>query len=767
LLRGFVPPTDARTAYLWLFTQTLNNWRVRLIEAGRLDEAAAAAHETVQVARQAAVAPGADVMSIASLLVTLSEQLAGVPLRPEAVEAAQAAADLLRGFVPPTDARTAHLWLFTQALNNSTVRLIEAGRLDEAATAANETIQVARQAAAAPSADVTSIVSMLMTLSLRLATVPLRPEAVAVELAAAELLREDGVLTQHNDNHRTGAYLHETVLTPNNVTPNSFGLLYSLDVGTHDQLAAQPLFVPSVFIPTETGNLKDVLYVATRTNFVYAFDVGNALLAPQQRELWKIELRDVRGLGADDLPGMGKRFPGDTRGPCGLTLGPVGIDSTPVIDPASHAMWVVYRTASPFAMHRYDAQFYIVKIDIRTGKRLAEQPIVVNDSQFDANKVLPRTGLLLDHGVIYLGFGGAVCDDGGGDPNSATQPHGWVIAIDSDKLTLLAKLNTTPQSNLGGVWQSGYGLAADDKGFIYAFTGNNENLKNGLLRDELSEAVLKLGLNRATHAFAVEHFSMPNWQRLDKGDTDLASGGPLVLPNGWVAGGGKEGRVYVFDPNEMQKQKQDFQAFYNSWRLGISPCDYDLNQVNGPNIHGIPVLWHPANTNYSLFYGMPEKDYLKAHTVDDSGHFNERPVVSTLDSGIRSARGMPGGFLSLSANGGRSGIIWVSAASQTSGDALNTRGQFLGRLMAFDALTLQKLWESTDQVAFAKYIPPTIAAGKAFWVGYEGKVLVYGLSTPQASIPNPPVRPAIRPVTALWREPIPPPYSFRPVHDQP
>jgi hypothetical protein len=94
-LQGFEFPPEGQTAYLWLFTQALDMWTVRLIEAGRLDEAARAAHETVQVARQAA-APDADVNSIASLLLTLSSRSVNAGLRPAAVEAAQAAADVLQ-----------------------------------------------------------------------------------------------------------------------------------------------------------------------------------------------------------------------------------------------------------------------------------------------------------------------------------------------------------------------------------------------------------------------------------------------------------------------------------------------------------------------------------------------------------------------------------------------------------------------------------------------------------------------------------------------
>jgi len=74
------------------------------------------------------------------------------------------------------------------------------------------------------------------------------------------------VLTQHNDNARTGANLTETHLTTANVNWNQFGRLY--ERGVDDQVYAQPLYVKNatVSVGGTTVN-KNVFIVATMKEF--------------------------------------------------------------------------------------------------------------------------------------------------------------------------------------------------------------------------------------------------------------------------------------------------------------------------------------------------------------------------------------------------------------------------------------------------------------------------------------------------------------------
>src|SRR6185503_5893386 len=161
------------------------------------------------------------------------------------------------------------------------------------------------------------------------------------------------VLTQHNDNTRSGLNDNETALTTSNVTVQQFGQVFTLTVD--DQVYAQPLVVGHLLI---AGGEHNVVYVATVNNTVYAFDGDNGRL------YWR-----------NNFTRSGWRAPKNTdmTGACGGTYtnfsGNIGIVGTPVIDAASGTMYFVARSTNGLSYAQY-----LHAVDIVDGQEQAGSP---------------------------------------------------------------------------------------------------------------------------------------------------------------------------------------------------------------------------------------------------------------------------------------------------------------------------------------------------------------------------------------------------------
>jgi hypothetical protein len=125
------------------------------------------------------------------------------------------------------------------------------------------------------------------------------------------------VVTHHYDLARTGANTNETVLNTSNVNQNTFGKLLTMAVDGN--IYAQPLYLPSVTI---NGTAHHVLFAATAANSAYAFDALNGT------QLWHVNFGTP--------PTNADVNSGDIQGP-------IGIISTPVIDPATNTLYLVQR----------------------------------------------------------------------------------------------------------------------------------------------------------------------------------------------------------------------------------------------------------------------------------------------------------------------------------------------------------------------------------------------------------------------------------------
>jgi hypothetical protein len=207
--------------------------------------------------------------------------------------------------------------------------------------------------------------------------------------------------------------------------------------------------------------------------------------------------------------------------------------------------------------------------------------------------------------------------------------------------------------------------------------------------------------------------------RLQRNDVDFGSGGALVLPDApYVFGAGKTGIAYLLARDSMN-ERQQFVAAVNQYDPA-APVDEAWS--GGPHLHGTPAYWRGPDAGVAYLYAWGEQDYLRRHALDlGRGMFDPSRARAGKVLGLRGT--MPGGTLSLSADGYRTGtgIIWATLQgppSDTGPDA---------RLLAHDAETLEVLWETTFR-GLSRWMPPTVADGRVIVGTGAGQLLIYELA---------------------------------------
>jgi hypothetical protein len=327
-----------------------------------------------------------------------------------------------------------------------------------------------------------------------------------------------------------------------------------------------------------------------------------------------------------------------------------------------------------------------------------------------------RPALLLSHGSLYLACG--MRDDEG-----TTVFHGWVFRYDAASFAPQAVFCTTPDVTAPGdgasVWQSGSGLAEDPEGNVYFITGNGPA---DLDHHSYGDALMKLSTAGGKLSVAGAFTSEGPEGHLQRHDVDFGSGGALVLPDApFVFGAGKTGIAYVLERDSMAK-RQEFVASVNQYDP-MAPVD--IFWAGGPHLHGTPAYWRGPAAGVAYVYSWGEQDFLRRHTLDlRSGMFNLAQGKAGKVMGLMDT--MPGGSLSISADGNRAGtgIVWATLEgprSETEPD---------GRLLAHDAETLDVIWETTLR-SLSRWVPPTVADGKVFLPTSGGKLLIYALGPPK------------------------------------
>jgi len=516
------------------------------------------------------------------------------------------------------------------------------------------------------------------------------------------------ITTNHNDVARTGANLNETILNASNVNVSDFGKLFARNVD--GQIYAQPLYLSQV--PVSGHGTRNVVYVATEHDRVYAFDADDPTAATP---LWQVSL-------GTPVPSQ-EVCSGSLSGcPYNDLVPEIGITATPVIDVAGGTIYVVAKTKS-VSQGAASYSFKLHALDVASGAEKFGGPVEIRAPGFAPLYHLNRPGLLLLNGVVYLGFGSV------GDIKSW---HGWVMGYSASTLQQVAAFNSTPGGNGGSIWASGQGLAADsDNLYVMSANGSFDANSGGA---NYGDSVIKL--SPAKGLAPVDYFTPHNQSLLAQGDIDLGSGGPMLLPGtNLLVGIGKDGVARLVNTADLGK----FNALVNNDVQEFTALQGTCGGTRGICFMGAPVYWDSSAFGPAM-YVWGSDDYLKAFPFNGTA-FQTTPASQgpILDpAGLSNTVA-----LSLSANGNQSGVVWASAPR--SGDA--NAGVAPGIVYAFDASNLShELWDSRQNSArddvgsYAKFTPPTIANGKVYVPTFSNQLVVYGLMAGDFSVKADPDR---------------------------
>ncbi len=498
------------------------------------------------------------------------------------------------------------------------------------------------------------------------------------------------VVTYHNDNARTGQNLNETILTLASVSSSTFGKRAFFPVD--GKVDAQPLFLSALSMPGL--GTHDVLYVVTEHGSVYALDAETGAV------LWRVST-----LGSGETTS-------DARG-CSQVTPEIGITSTPVIDRSRGPNGAIYVVAMSKSGSTYFQRLHA--LDITTGAELFGGPKTIQASFpgtgagssggsviFDPKQYEERAALTMLNGRILMAWT-SHCDI---DPYT-----GWIMAYDANTLAQSSVLNITPNGSRGGFWMAGAGPAVDPQGNVYLLDGNGtfDTTLTGTgfpSQGNFGNAFLKIATSSGLAV--ADYFATFDTVAATNADTDLGSGGTLVLPDfvdatgqtrHLAVGAGKDSHIYVVNRDAMGK-----------WNASSNQSYQDISGALGGSVFSMPAYF-----NNTVYYGAAGST-LKAFPIT-----NARLASSAASASVRSF-GYPGTTPGVSAAGNTNGIVW---AVENSNPAV---------LHAYDARDLTRELYNSNQAAAGrdqfgagnKFITPTIVNGRVF-VGTASGVAAFGL----------------------------------------
>jgi hypothetical protein len=297
--------------------------------------------------------------------------------------------------------------------------------------------------------------------------------------------------------------------------------------------------------------------------------------------------------------------------------------------------------------------------------------------------------------------------------------HGWLFGYDASTLVQNPNLvfDVTPNSEGGGIWQSGGGPSADSNHNVYVETGRGK-FEAYLGVPDYGESFLRLN---TVVPLSVDYFTPCDQDKLFATGQDIGSSAPVLLPDSagsvlqphLMIGAAKNGSLYVLNRDNLGGYNPPCPESAAGVQVVVPTGDTPI-----PPILSTPLFWNDA------VYVAPANSNLKAFRMP-GGVLNSTPLASQSPEIL----GPQGATPVVSSNGANNAIIWLIDAS----GALVTPNT-PAILRAFDAGKLSnEIYNSAaaamdrDKAGLAvKFTVPTVANGKVY-VGTQTELDVYGL----------------------------------------
>jgi len=465
------------------------------------------------------------------------------------------------------------------------------------------------------------------------------------------------VVTYHNSNQRDGAYTVPTLTVAaaaNMHRDNKF------DGTISGHVYAQPLFWEP------KGAKRGLVIVATESNTVYALNANNG------KVVWQ-------------TPVLAPPMP-LSQLPCG-NIDPMGITGTPVIDPATGALYLNAMTKTGNGARHMVYALSLADGSVLPGYPMDMQALMTGKgASFDSSVHGERSALLFFKNKLYVNYGGHFGDCGA--------YRGTVAQIDPGTHSVDAVWQT--RATGGGIWAQG-GTAGDGT-FIFITTGNTfgtSTWKDG-------EAIIRLHPGLAHSDDTHDFFTPSNWKDLDNSDEDL--GGTEALPIDIKAPGkskrviafGKDGKAYLADRTN----------------LGGIGGQIQVTPVANGSIRTAPAVYETGTGTMIAFTNSGSSHCSGSNlTMLNVAASGSTPITFAW---CAQYNGNNGGPIVTTTDGSSDALVWVPGAE---GD---------NQLHAFNALNGQVVFSGTGtNMTGLHHYQTILATDKRFYVAGDNKVFAF------------------------------------------